>query len=95
MKSVIIFSTNVQQRVRTRLANSMGIKSSHRTEKYLGIPMASGRDKNIATEEIIDKVKKRLPRVEDEDFIISRQNHSNYINGPLPTILTSFISTLP
>ena len=38
----------------------MGIKSSNRKEKYLGIPMASGRDRKIAAEEIIDKVKQRL-----------------------------------
>ena len=60
LKSAIIFSKKVQQRVSTHLANSMGIKSSNRKEKYLGIPMASGRDRKIATEEIIDKVKQRL-----------------------------------
>ena len=38
----------------------MGIKSSNRKEKYLGIPMASGKDRKFATKEIIDKVKQRL-----------------------------------
>ena len=38
----------------------MGIKSSNRKEKYLGIPMASRRDRKIAIEETIDKVKQRL-----------------------------------
>ena len=60
LKSVIIFSKNVNQGVRSQLANSIGIKMSNRKEKYLGIPMASGRDKKAATEEIIEKVRQRL-----------------------------------
>ena len=59
-KSVIIFSKNVNEGVRSQLANYIGIQRSNRKEKYLGIPMASGRDKRVASEEIIDKVRQRL-----------------------------------
>ena len=60
LKSVIIFSKNVNQGVRSQLANSIGIQMSNRKEKYLGIPMTSGKDKKAATEEIIEKVRQRL-----------------------------------
>ena len=59
-KSVIIFSKNVNEGVRSQLANYIGIQRSNRKEKYLGIPMASGRDKRAASKEIIDKVRQRL-----------------------------------
>ena len=34
--------------------------TSNRKEKYLGIPMAPGKDKKVALEEIIEKVKSKL-----------------------------------
>ena len=60
LKLVTIFSKNVNQGVRSQLANYIGIQRSNRKEKYLGIPMASGRDKKAASEEIIDKGRRRL-----------------------------------
>ena len=60
LKLVIIFSKKVNQGVRPQLANYLGIQRSNRKEKYLGIPMASGRDKKAASEEIIEKVRQRL-----------------------------------
>ena len=60
LKLVIIFSKKVNQGVRSQLANYLGIQRSNRKEKYLGILMASGRDKKAASEEIIEKVRQRL-----------------------------------
>ena len=60
LKFVIIFSKNLSHRVKNRLARSIGINASNRKEKYLGIPMASGKDKKTALEDIIEKVKLRL-----------------------------------
>ena len=59
-KSVIIYSRNTPPYLKSRLANFIGINASNKKEKYLGIPIASGRDKKAATEEIIEKVKQRL-----------------------------------
>ena len=58
-KSVIIYSTNTYY-LKSRLANSIGINALNKKEKYLGIPIAFGRDKKAATDEIIEKVKQRL-----------------------------------
>ena len=56
-KSVIIFSKNMSQAHKRRLANLIGINASSKKEKYLGLPMVSGREKKAAVEEIIEKVK--------------------------------------
>ena len=58
-KSVKIYSRNTPHYLKSSLANSIGINASNK-EKYLGIPIAFGRDKKVATEEIIEKVKPRL-----------------------------------
>ena len=59
-KSVIIYSRHTPHYLKSSLANSIGINASNKKEKYLGIPIASGRDKRATTEEIIEKVKPRL-----------------------------------
>ena len=59
-KYVIMLSKNMSQAYRRRLANSIGINASNKKEKYLGLPMVSGREKKAAVEEIIEKVKQRL-----------------------------------
>ena len=59
-KSVIIFNKNTPHSLKRCLANSIGINASNRKEKYLGIPIISGRDKKAATEEVIEKVRQRL-----------------------------------
>lgn len=46
--------------MKNRLARSIGINASNKKETYLGIPMASGKDKKVASEEIIEKVKSKL-----------------------------------
>jgi len=60
LKSVIIFSKNLSHRVKNHLARLIGINASNRKEKYLGIPMASSKDKKTALEEIIEKVKSKF-----------------------------------
>ena len=45
---------------KSRLANFIGINASNKKEKYLGIPIASGRDIKAIAEEMIEKVKQRL-----------------------------------
>ena len=59
-KSFIIYSRNTPHYLKSWLANSIGINASNKKEKYLGIPIASGKDKTVATKEIIEKVKQRL-----------------------------------
>ena len=59
-KSIIVYSRNTPHYLKSRLANSIGINALNKKDKYLGIPIASGRDKKAATEEIIEKVKQRL-----------------------------------
>ena len=59
-KSVIIFSKNMSQAHKRRLANLIGINASSKKEKYLGLPMVSGREKKAAIDKIIEKVKQRL-----------------------------------
>ena len=59
-KSIIVYSRNTPHYLKSRLANSIGINALNKKEKYLGIPIAFGRDKKAATEEIIEKVKQRL-----------------------------------
>ena len=59
-KSFIIYSRNTPYYLKSRLANSIGINASNKKEKYLSIPIASGKDKKGATKEIIKKVKQRL-----------------------------------
>ena len=59
-KSVIIFSKNMSQAYKRRLANLIGMNASNKKEKYLGLPMVSSREKKAAVEEIIEKVKQRL-----------------------------------
>ena len=54
-KSVIIFSKNMSQAYKRPLANLIGINSSNKKEKYLGIPM--GREKKATVKEIIENVK--------------------------------------
>ena len=46
--------------MKNRLVRSIGINALNRKEKYLGIPMASDKDKKTASEEIIEKVKSKL-----------------------------------
>ena len=50
----------MSQAYKRRLANLIGINVSNKKEKYLGLPMVSGREKKVAVEEIIEKVKQRL-----------------------------------
>ena len=47
-KSVIIFSQNTPHSLKTRLANSVGINASNKKEKFLVIPIVSGKDKKAA-----------------------------------------------
>ena len=62
-KSVIIFNKNISQAYNRQLANMIGINTSNKKEKYLDLPMASGREEKAATREIIKKkVKQRLQR---------------------------------
>ena len=49
-KSVIIFSQNTPHSLKTRLANSVGINASNKKEKFLVIPIVSGKDKKAACE---------------------------------------------
>ena len=44
-KSVIIFSRDTPHVMKTRLANKIGINASNKKEKYLGLLIASGREK--------------------------------------------------
>ena len=68
--------------MKNHLVRLIGINASNRKEKYLGIPMASGKDKKVALEEIIEKVKsklqglkmKTLPQVGRASFITSVAN---------------------
>lgn len=59
-KSVIMFSKNVSPLLKSRLANMLGINASDRGEKYLGLPLVSGKEKRMALQEVIDKVNSRL-----------------------------------
>ena len=54
---IIIFSKNMSQAYKRRLANLIGINSSNKKEKYLGIPMVSGTEKKATVKEIIENVK--------------------------------------
>ena len=59
-KPIIIFSQNTPHSLKTRLANSIGINASNKKEKYLGIPIVSSKDKKVACEEIVEKIKQCL-----------------------------------
>ena len=59
-KSVIMFSKNVSPLLKSRLANMLGINASNKREKYLGLPLVSGKEKKMALQEVIDKVNSRL-----------------------------------
>ncbi|KAK7842535.1 putative ribonuclease h protein [Quercus suber] len=59
-KLVIIFNQNTPHSLKIRLANSVGINASNKKEKYLGITIVLSKDKKVACEEIIEKVKQRL-----------------------------------
>ena len=59
-KSIIIYTKNTPHYLQSQLANSIGINASNKKEKYLGIPIASGKDKKAPAKEIIEKVKQRL-----------------------------------
>ena len=59
-KSVIMFSKNVSLFLKGRLANMLGINTSNRREKYLGLPLVTGKEKRLALQEVIDKVNSRL-----------------------------------
>ena len=50
----------MSQTYKRRLANLIGINTSNKKEKYLGLPMVSSREKKVVVEEIIEKVKQRL-----------------------------------
>ena len=59
-KSVIMFSKNVSPLHKGLLANILGINAANRREKYLGLPLVSGKEKRLALQEVIDKVNSRL-----------------------------------
>ncbi|KAK9995734.1 hypothetical protein SO802_020420 [Lithocarpus litseifolius] len=59
-KFVIMFSKNVSPLVKSRLANMLRINASNKREKYLGLPLVSGKEKRMVLQEVIDKVNSRL-----------------------------------
>ena len=72
-KSVIIFKKNKSQAYNRKLANTIGINTSNKKGKYLGLPMALGREKNAATGEIISSVATVLPAYQASSLLLPKK----------------------
>ena len=55
-KSVIMFSKNVSPLLKSWLANMLGINALNRREKYLRLPLVSGKEKMMALQEVVGNV---------------------------------------
>ena len=72
-KSVIIFKKYISQAYNRKLANMIDINTSNKKGKYLGLPMALGREKNAATGEIISSVATVLPAYQASSLLLPKK----------------------
>ena len=73
----------------------IGINTSNKKEKYLDLPMASGREKKATTREIIKKGETKTSKVENENTFPRGKKHSYILSGSSLARVLSLISTSP